>query len=75
MSTENDQRKCISDLTADSSAGIQDSGTQPKFSRVLCQTLILGSVIPAEAGIQCRNLDSRPRGNDKQTLFSVLKKH
>ena len=32
-------------------------------------------VIPVQAGIQCRNLDSRLRGNDKKTLFFVLTKH
>jgi hypothetical protein len=36
------------------------------------QTSISDSVIPAQAGIQCRNPDSRLRGNDKQTLFFVL---
>jgi hypothetical protein len=29
-------------------------------------TWLWASVIPAEAGIQCRNPDSRLRGNDKQ---------
>jgi hypothetical protein len=31
---------------------------------------ILGSVIPAQKGILCRNLDSRLRGNDE--LFQTL---
>jgi hypothetical protein len=35
----------------------------------------LGSVIPAQAGIQCCNLYSRLRGNDNQTLFLVLTEH
>ena len=33
------------------------------------------SVIPAQAGIQIATLDFRLRGNDKQTLFSVLTQH
>jgi hypothetical protein len=32
----------------------------------------LSFVIPAQAGIQIAPLDSRLRGNDRQTLFSVL---
>jgi hypothetical protein len=34
-----------------------------------------GSVIPAQAGIQRLNLDSRLRGNDKQTLVFMLTRH
>ena len=33
-------------------------------SLVLCQTLVLGFGIPAQAGNWCRDLDSRLRGND-----------
>ena len=34
--------------------------------RLPCQTLVLGLVIPAQAGIQIVALDSRLRGNDGQ---------
>jgi hypothetical protein len=34
-----------------------------------------GFVIPAQAGIQIATLDSRLRGNDQQTLSSVLTEH
>jgi hypothetical protein len=41
-----------------------------------CQNLKLGlAVIPAQAGIQCRDLDSRLRGNDvapKRTVHRAL---
>ena len=36
---------------------------------VLCQPLILGFVIPAQAGIQHWALDPRLRGNDTQPQF------
>jgi hypothetical protein len=36
------------------------------------QETTIHPVIPALAGIRCRNLHSRLRGNDKQSPFSVL---
>ena len=33
------------------------------------------SVIPAQAGIQIATLDSRLRGNDKETQVSVMKRY
>gem|GEM_PF-2273181 len=40
-----------------------------------CQPLILGFVVPAQAGNQCCSLDSRLRLNDAQPRFQALTKH
>jgi hypothetical protein len=42
---------------------------------VPCRFLVFGFVIPAQAGIQCRDLGSRLRGNDGQPQLQTLTRH
>jgi hypothetical protein len=45
------------------------------FPSCFVKSWFLGYVIPAQAGIQCRDLDSRLRGNDGEPQFQALTKH
>jgi hypothetical protein len=50
---------------------ISKPGQSPAVRYCIVTTRFLFSVIPAQAGIQCRNVDSRLRGNDENMKLRI----